>query len=393
MSDRSAHSPAAPDPGDSRDTRLPRIVVFSDDWGRHASSCQHLIAQLLPRYRVDWVETIGTRTPSLSLADLRRSLQKLRSMLGPKGEAGEEISLHKNLRIHNPRMIPSFAGPRRRRWNARLLQNGLASILSPEDPPAAVITTAPIVADLAANTPHLHWVYYCVDALDEWPGLDGETHCQMELDMLPHMHEVLVVSDVLRERMAGRGIEASMLTHGVDLDRWVLQRTNHTPATPPQALFWGHADERLHEPICLALAESLQLCFVGPKGNVASSLAKHPNIRWEGAIPFEQLPARAALADVLVMPYGDSEATRNMQPLKLKEYLATGLPTVATSLPANLAWSQAMDLADSPEDFVAAVLARAGSPLEESQARARLPLAEETWSAKAKLLEQAIHAR
>ncbi|MBL4771693.1 MAG: hypothetical protein JKY61_11270, partial [Planctomycetes bacterium] len=114
MSDRSAHSPAAPDPGDSRDTRLPRIVVFSDDWGRHASSCQHLIAQLLPRYRVDWVETIGTRTPSLSLADLRRSLQKLRSMLGPKGEAGEEISLHKNLRIHNPRMIPSFAGPRRR---------------------------------------------------------------------------------------------------------------------------------------------------------------------------------------------------------------------------------------------------------------------------------------
>ena len=31
-----------------------RLVVFSDDWGRHPSSAQHLIRQLLPRYQVDW---------------------------------------------------------------------------------------------------------------------------------------------------------------------------------------------------------------------------------------------------------------------------------------------------------------------------------------------------
>ncbi|MDF1837197.1 MAG: glycosyltransferase [Planctomycetota bacterium] len=385
MSDPSARLP--------RDPSLPRIVVFSDDWGRHASSCQHLISQLLPRYRVDWVETIGTRTPSFSLADMRRSLQKLRSMASSKSEPGEKIELHENLRVHNPRMIPSFASPRRRRWNAKLLHRGLQSILDPSDPPVAAITTAPIVADLAALTPHIHWVYYCVDALDEWPGLDGETLCQMELDMLPHMDEVLVVSEVLGERMAGRGVRSSMLTHGVDLVRWQLDRGSHTPGNPPQALFWGHADERLHEPICLALAEHTELCFVGPKGNVASSLGSHPKIRWEGAIPFDRLPARAAQADVLVMPYGDCEATRNMQPLKLKEYLATGLPTVATSLPANLHWSSAMDLADSPGDFVAAVLERAAAPLPAGQALARESLMQESWSAKAKILERAIHVR
>jgi glycosyltransferase involved in cell wall biosynthesis len=249
------------------------------------------------------------------------------------------------------------------------------------------------VADLAARTPHLRWLYYCVDALDEWPGLDGATLCQMELDMLPHMDQVLVVSQVLRERMASRGIEASMLTHGVDLERWVYPRANHTAASPPQTLFWGHADERLHESICLGLAEHTQLCFVGPKGNVAASLANHPRIRWEGAIPFERLPERAAQADVLVMPYGDNEATRNMQPLKLKEYLATGLPTVATSLPANLYWSQAMDLADSPEAFVNIVLERAAHSLPPAQVQARLALQQESWSAKAEILERAIHAR
>ena len=36
------------------------FLVFADDWGRHPSSCQHLIRQLLARYPVLWVNTIGT---------------------------------------------------------------------------------------------------------------------------------------------------------------------------------------------------------------------------------------------------------------------------------------------------------------------------------------------
>ena len=55
-----------------------RLVVFSDDWGRHPSSAQHLIRQLLPRYRVDWVNTVGTHRPRLSLGDLRRGVEKLK---------------------------------------------------------------------------------------------------------------------------------------------------------------------------------------------------------------------------------------------------------------------------------------------------------------------------
>ena len=35
-----------------------QLLVFSDDWGRHPSSCQHLISQLLPKYHVDWVNTM-----------------------------------------------------------------------------------------------------------------------------------------------------------------------------------------------------------------------------------------------------------------------------------------------------------------------------------------------
>ena len=54
------------------------ILVFADDWGRHPSSAQHLIRQLLPRRRVVWVNTIGTRKPRFDRATLQRGFEKLR---------------------------------------------------------------------------------------------------------------------------------------------------------------------------------------------------------------------------------------------------------------------------------------------------------------------------
>ena len=45
------------------------LLIFSDDWGRHPSSCQHLTSRLLRRPApVIWVNTIGTRAPRIDLA-------------------------------------------------------------------------------------------------------------------------------------------------------------------------------------------------------------------------------------------------------------------------------------------------------------------------------------
>ena len=66
-----------------RGTNLHRLIVFSDDWGRHPSSCQHLIGQLLPRYQTLWVNTIGTRSPKLSMEDLGKVFKKIGQWLSP----------------------------------------------------------------------------------------------------------------------------------------------------------------------------------------------------------------------------------------------------------------------------------------------------------------------
>ena len=77
-----------------------------------------------------------------------------------------------------------------------------------------------------------------------------------------------------------------------------------------------------------------------------------------------------------------------MQPLKLKEYLATGKSVVARDLPATSAWADALDLARTPEAFSAAVRRRLSTGLPKEQRLARRRLAGESWESKAQAFER-----
>jgi len=72
-----------------------------------------------------------------------------------------------------------------------------------------------------------------------------------------------------------------------------------------------------------------------------------------------------------------------MQPLKLKEYLATGRPVVSTRLPALAGWEDCLDIADGPAEFASAVLRRSVSDLPDAQSVARKRLQLEGWNMKA----------
>ena len=82
------------------------LLVFADDWGRHPSSCQHLVRQLLPRHRVVWVNTIGTRAPALNLATLQRGLGKLRQWAGRRSQPVADPNPH----VISPVMWPWLRG-------------------------------------------------------------------------------------------------------------------------------------------------------------------------------------------------------------------------------------------------------------------------------------------
>jgi hypothetical protein len=86
------------------------------------------------------------------------------------------------------------------------------------------------------------------------------------------------------------------------------------------------------------------------------------------------------------MPYADLPVTRAMQPLKLKEYLATGRPVVSSNLPGLSGWHDALDVARDAAHFAELVSMRVGNPTPATQLRSRERLEAETWRAKSQVL-------
>jgi glycosyltransferase involved in cell wall biosynthesis len=201
---------------------------------------------------------------------------------------------------------------------------------------------------------------------------------------------VVSASDNLRERLAGMGRESHLLTHGVDLDFWQHPRVSVPSGLlgleRPLVVFWGVVDRRMDATIVKHLAGSLSrgtIVFAGPEQDADPELRRLPRTAHLGVLPFAQLPSLAREASVLLMPYADLPVTRAMQPLKLKEYLATGRPVVARDLPANRAWSNALDLASGPTEFADSVIHRLETGLPPNQLAARQRLSQESWQAKA----------
>ncbi len=338
-----------------------------------------------------WVNTIGMRPPSLNWASLSRGREKISQWLTTPQPAPSEFA---NPQIVNPRMWPWF----RRRWdralNQRLMLRSLVPIVERQAAPVVAVTTIPIVADLIGKLPVSQWVYYCVDDFSHWPGLDQQTMRIMEAELLERVDVAVAVSEKLQDKLASAGHNAHLLTHGVDLDFWQAgggTSVSYEQFERPLVVFWGVIDQRMDVAFVHQLDESLDkgtILLVGPQQAPDPKLASSPRTVLLPSLPYDELPSLGQQADVLIMPYQDLPVTRAMQPLKLKEYLATGKPVVVRKLPATQAWGDALDQATTADEFARLVKLRLAEGITIGQRQAREKLQESSWEAKARQFEQ-----
>ena len=370
-------------------------IVFADDWGRHPSSCQHLVGHCLTGRSVTWINTIGTRPIRFDLRTAGRIVEKLKSWFRPVKPPAPVLESKPSPRVLSPKMWPSFRSKFGRNLNRKILQKSLRKIAAESSEPPIIISTLPLVADLVGAIPGARWIYYCVDDFGVWPGYDGETMRAMERELVPKVDAIIAVSETLQTHLRCLGRDSHLLTHGVDLDHWSVKTESGRPAEldgieSPILLFWGVIDRRMDldflREIRIRIPRATPV-LVGPQEDPDPALFQIPGIAIRPAVPYARLPELAAGADALIMPYADIPATRAMQPLKLKEYLATGKPVVVRDLPATRDWAEACDLASTPESFARALALRLKEGLAERQTASRGRLGEESWVAKARRFE------
>ena len=209
-----------------------------------------------------------------------------------------------------------------------------------------LVSTLPIVPFAFHMPEFARKVYYCVDDFTTWPGVSGPTMLRLEAQTLPACDLLVAVSSRLLQSRGPMVRIGHLLTHGVDVEHFAHPQTPavRLAAIPRPILgMFGSFDARVDAGILRALSQALpqaHLVVLGPVDRDRAEFDALPHLHFLGSVLYEELPGEAARFDVCLLPYKVDASTVNINPLKLKEYLATGKPVVSTPLP------EAVKLAD-----------------------------------------------
>jgi glycosyltransferase involved in cell wall biosynthesis len=125
-----------------------------------------------------------------------------------------------------------------------------------------------------------------------------------------------------------------------------------------------------------------------PRSDV-SALERGPNIHLLGPRGHAELPAVLRGADAGVIPYALNDLTASVFPMKVYEYLAAGLPVVATPLPA-LEGEERVLFARRPDDFAAALAAAVANDSSARRLARSRAAAGHSWEARLVEIEAAL---
>jgi FemAB-related protein (PEP-CTERM system-associated) len=359
------------------------FVVFSDDWGRHPSSSQHLFKRLIHDHRVLWVNTIGLRSPKADRFTLFRGFEIFREWLKPLKEVTP------NLHVFSPIMLPIFGNGFLAKWNRRLTSAHIRRTLKKLGMRRPVIwATVPTAVEFSGRLGESCTIYNLTDDYSLWPGANAEKIRQADRELSLRADFLLACSDSLVKSHQSFNEQTVFFPHAVDFDHFVsplAEPASLTMLPHPRACFFGLIYEKIDLALLRELAmarPNLQLVMIGPVKTDVSSLSL-PNVHFLGPVPYETLPAYLQAMDVLVIPYMPDEEKQVCGPLKIRECLATGKPVVARAIPDLETYRDIIHLYDGRDNFIPAVEKALENIPPNLSAEMRRRVKSETWESRA----------
>lgn len=208
--------------------------------------------------------------------------------------------------------------------------------------------------------------------------------------LLRHADLVTAVSPQLVEEARHTNPRAFLVPNGADVEHF------HDPAARPELMvrrrpligYLGAVSWRVDVGLLEAVARARPDWTIVLVGQASVHIASLPNLLVVGGQPYEELPGWAQAFDVGLVPYTNAPFNRSSFPLKVFDYLASGVPVVASPLPALVGLEPCVRLAEGASGFTAAIEAILHNGPSAEACRA---LAERnSWDARAALLEQLV---
>lgn len=376
------------------------ILCFAHDWEGDPTSKTHIMRILSRRNRIIWINSIGMRRPTASRADLSRLLVKLRRGLGGIRE------VEPNLFVVNPLVVPLPGIAATDRLNAIILAATLRKLnrrLGLRRP--ILWSFLPTIGRLLGSLDESLVVYHCVDEYTEFAGVPKRALMDMERDLVRRANLVLTSSERLcQERLLinphthfiSHGVDAAHFARSLDASTIIPEELRRLPR--PVVGFIGLLADWVDLDLIRAIAlarPGWSLALIGKAGTDLSAVRGLPNVHLLGQKPFSSLPAYCRGIDVGIIPFRINQLTLRANPLKLREYLAAGLPVVSTPMPEVARLASLVSLAEGTSAFLAGIEASLSASANDDAARRSRSLAmiSESWESRVEDISRLIGDR
>lgn len=335
------------------------LICFANDWFADPLSKKQVMTRLAQKHRILWINSINNRQPQLAAKDFRRAFQKL------AGFRRGLIQVSPRIWVLTPLYLPFHGVAFVRKLNRRLLgwQIRQASKRLGFKKPVTW-TFIPNSADVVGTLDESCIVYHCVDEYGAFTDAGPEVPLR-ERELLLKSDLVITCSDYLQNSKKQINRSTHLVTHGVDFAHFSRAATEG--ASVPSELselprpilgFHGLLADWVDLQVVREIAScrpSWSIVLIGRSETDLSPVRGLPNVHLLGHRPYERLPEYLRAFDFAILPFVCNELTFNSNPLKLREYLAAGLPVISAPLPEAAKFRGRLELAKTAQDYVNAV--------------------------------------
>src|SRR5689334_2683121 len=337
------------------------LVYFGNDWfAENRTSSHHIARWLAQRYPVLYVESPGLRAPQATARDFGKVWHKLRQAVRRPSRISDRM-WHMTAPQIPFRRLP-MVGIFNRMIARFLIRRAMrhAGIQAP-----LLWFAAPDGAALVGHLGEQFVVYYCIDDYASLPGVDRREIARMDESLARQAGQVFVSSPALVADKHALNPTTTYSPHGVDVALFERAADNSLPVAEgarglqhPVIGFFGLVESWVDLDVLRYMAHQRPWWTFLVIGRVAvdrGDLARSRQFVFPGPQPYESLADWARAFDVAIIPFRQSQLVKCVNPLKLREYLATGKPVVSSWMPEVERFSSHIGIARTPEEFLAAI--------------------------------------
>lgn len=368
------------------------ILCFASGYDAPPTSKHHVMHLLAERNVVLWINYHASRAPTATSSDLTHIGNKLveifRGMKNPRG----------NLYVLTPLVLPLPSSPYARRLNRLLLIGQIRGALSKiRDGAVQIWSFTPDIGYALGRFDEEKVVYYCVDDHASFSGYDRAQVLKDEEDLCRRSDLVITTSMALQDAKSPWNPNTILVPHGVDYDHF-SRAVREDLACPgdlasipqPRLGFFGLIRDWVDLDLLAEVAGKRTDWHFVLIGNADSNVnigqyRTLRNMHFLGRRPYQDLPAYCRHFDVGLIPFKINELTRAVNPIKLREYLAAGLPVISTPMPEVALYDNFVEIVNSCIEFENAAT-RCLSYDESENLKRSTEMSQEDWIGKLDLI-------